>query len=875
MPPDPLASREPPQDLEAERALLGSIMLENNVTGDVLQIVEPASFYHPAHRILFEACVRLYDARKPIDVTILHNELRNAGTLEAVGGPDYLATLLETVPSAANAEHYAEIVREKFVRRELIRTCYEVLKLASEGGEEPAAMLDRAERMMFDIVKHRAKTASIKIGDILREAFQRITDIRDRKARVTGLETGFYDIDDLTTGFHPSQLIVVAGRPSMGKSSFALNIALHAGVELQKPVLFFSLEMDAQNIARNMLCTHARFDSQKIRKGLISEEEYAHLMVKAGKFQEAPIFIDDSSGLSALELRARARRFKAECDIQMIVVDYMQLMEVRGGGRNTPDSRQQEIALISRSLKALARELEVPVVALSQLSRQVESRESHRPVMSDLRECVTGDTPVMISDGRRVAIRDLVGKTPTVWTVNERGRVTRAKADRVWSVGRRPVLRVALASGRELKATAEHRLYGAAGWVRVSNLRPGDRLALSRRSPEPRSPLDWPVEHIQLLGQLVGDGSYLVHQPLRYTTSSSENSRVVAQAAEVLGCRVKRYRGRGKWHQLLLSGNGDRWHPRGVNRWLRNLGIYGQRSHEKRLPEEVFRLPNSQVSVLLRHLWATDGSITLRPRGARGAPRVYFATSSRGLARDVAALLLRFGIVGRLREVAQRKYRPMHTVDVSGGEQQIRFLENVGAFGPRVGAARRLLERLRSKPTNPNVDTLPIEVFDEVRASMKVRGMTQRRMANLRGTSYGGTAHFKFAPSRATIDSYARALHDDRLKKWSKADLFWDRVLKIEPAGTETVYDLTVPKTSSWLADGIVSHNSGAIEQDADLIMMLYRDEYYDPDTADKNTAEVIVAKQRNGPTGTVKLRFLKEFMRFENATGPAVATPR
>ncbi|MBI3098257.1 MAG: replicative DNA helicase [Planctomycetes bacterium] len=875
MPPDPLAAREPPQDLEAERALLGSILIDDRVTGEVLQIVEPASFYHPGHRTLFETCVRLYDARKPIDARILHDALATAGTLEAAGGADYIAGLFEAVPSAANAEHYAEIVREKFIRRELIRTCYEVLKMAAEGGEEPGTMLDRAERMMFDIVKHRAKAASLKIGDILREAFQRITDIRDRKARVTGLETGFYDIDDLTTGFHPSQLIVVAGRPSMGKSSLALNVALHAGVELQKPVLFFSLEMDAQNIARNMLCTHARFDSQKIRKGLISEEEYAHLMVKAGKFTEAPIFIDDTSGLSALELRARARRFKAENDIQIIFIDYMQLMEVRGGGRGGPESRQQEIAMISRSLKALARELEVPVIALSQLSRQVESRESHRPVMSDLRECVTGDTPVMLADGRRVPIRDLVGRKPMVWTVNERGKVTTARSDRIWSVGRKPVLRITLASGRELRATSSHRLYGASGWLRVSDLQPGDRLALSRTWPEPRNTLSWPVEHLQLLGQLIGDGSYLVHQPLRYTTSSPENSRIVARAARILGSSVKRYEGRGRWHQLLLGGNGNRWHPRGVNRWLRKLGIYGQQSHEKRLPEDVFRLPNGQVAVLLRHLWATDGSITLRRRGSRGAPRVYFATSSRGLALDVVALLLRFGIVARIRAVTQRGYRPVHTVDISGGEQQLRFLERVGAFGPRCESARRLLRLLRATGKNPNVDTLPVEVFDEARTAMKRRGVTQRGIAAMRGTSYGGTAHFRFAPSRDTISSYAGLLQNDRLRSWSESDLFWDRILKIEPAGVEPVYDLTVPKTASWLADGIVSHNSGAIEQDADVIMMLYRDEYYDPDTPDKNTAEVIIAKQRNGPTGTVKLRFLKEFMRFENATGPAVETPR
>jgi replicative DNA helicase len=411
-----------------------------------------------------------------------------------------------------------------------------------------------------------------------------------------------------------------------------------------------------------------------------------------------------------------------------------------------------------------------------------------------------------------------------------------------------------------------HRLLGAKGWVRVEALSPGDRLALGRQLPEPERTARWTDARVVLLAHLVGDGSYLPGQPLRYTTASEDNSKAVQEAAETsFDARVSRHPGRGRWHQLVIAGNGNRWHPAGVGQWLRNLGIHGQRSHEKRLPAEVFALPDRQLALLLRHLWATDGHISVRRPGSRGAGRVYFATCSRGLADDVAALLMRIGIIARIHATAQQGYRPVYAVDVSGGEFQRRFLAVVGGFGPRTAPAMHLAEQLAERPTNTNVDTLPCEVFLQVKAAMAASGISQRAMAAARGTSYGGASHFRFAPSRATVASYARILEDESLRRAAESDLFWDRVVEVTSAGEEDVFDLTVPGPASWLANGIVSHNSGAIEQDADVIMFIYREEVYVEDTDKQGVAEILVAKQRNGPTGSVDLTFLREYTRFEN----------
>ncbi len=852
----------PPQNLEAEQSVLGAVLLDNSAMAKAMELLVEEYFYRTSNRKIYRAMLELSDVGEVIDQITLTERLKAQGEIEAIGGAAYLAELVQSVASSANIRYHCKIVREKALLRELIHTSTEVLTRGYEGSSSIDELLDFAERSVFGIVQGKLDKSFTPINSIIKESLDLVDQLSKRKEHITGVPTGFYDLDDITAGLQPSDLVVIAGRPSMGKTSLALGMATHAAIKAKAVVGIFSLEMSKPQIVLRMLSSEARVDSHRLRIGKIEKEDWWRLAEAAGRLEQAQIFIDDTGGITVQQMRGKARRLKAEQrGLDLLIVDYLQLMQ----GRSDSESRQQEISDISRSLKALAKELNVPIVALSQLSRAVEARKPPIPMLADLRECVTGETLVILSDGRRVPVRDLVGATPEVFALSEEGRVGTAQSDKVWCVGNRPVFRVRLASGRAIRATGNHRLLGANGWKCVSELGVGDRLAIARELPEPSATETWPDLRVALLGQLIGDGSYLSHQPMRYTTSSEENSAIVAEAAQKeFGARVTRYAGRRTWHQLLISGNGNRWHPAGVNQWLREIGIFGQRSYEKRIPECAFRLGNVQIGLLLRHLWATDGTITPRAKG-RGDHAVVFSSNSQGLAQDVAALLLRIGIVARLQQAQQGTYRPMHVVRVSGGMDQQRFLDRVGAFEPKKAGAGKLAAALKGRISNTNVDTVPIEVFSQVKHAMRARGISQRQMAVMRGTSYGGTSHFQFAPSRSMLAEYAAILDDGVLAAQATNDLFWDRIVSIEQDGVEEVFDLTVPGPASWLADGIVSHNSGAIEQDADVVMFIYREDVYDENSERKGIADILVLKHRNGPTGKRHLRFEDRFAKFDN----------
>ncbi|MHC4078388.1 MAG: replicative DNA helicase [Planctomycetota bacterium] len=370
-----------PSNVDAERAVLGALLLHPDTVGEISQVLRANDFYQPPHRLIFEAILETFDERALSDVIAVEEALLKRGRLEEAGGRDVLLDLAGCVLSAAGVQYHAEIVREKAIQRQLLETCLDVSRLAYESSTDARELLDEAERRIFEIARISMATEVRGISDILQETFSRIELLRDRQGRITGVTTGYPDLDEVTSGLQTGELIVVAGRPSMGKTSFALNISERAAAS-QCGVALFSLEMSSQQVIQNMLCARAQIDGQALRKGRITDLQMRRLQDEAARLYEAPLFVDDTPGLTIGGLRAKCRRLKQQHDIQMIILDYLQLMSV--GGR--AESRQQEIAMISRSLKSLARELKVPVVALSQLNRDVENRDDHRPRMSDLRE---------------------------------------------------------------------------------------------------------------------------------------------------------------------------------------------------------------------------------------------------------------------------------------------------------------------------------------------------------------------------------------------------------------------------------------------------------------------------------------------------------
>lgn len=376
-----MLERTMPQSIEAEMSVLGAMILDNEVINLVIPILNKRSFYKTAHQELYQVIVDVYDKGQPVDLVVLREELKKRSLLEKVGGVEFLIELEEAVPTIGNVEYYANIVREKAIKRNLIEVAATIQKQSFEESTDTEQLLDASERAIFDITQQKFNTASTRLNEILKETFSRIENLHDKQSRLTGVSSGYYDLDDKTCGLQPSELIIFAARPSMGKTSLVLNIVEHVGVVEKKPVVIFSLEMSAQQVAQNMLCSHARIDAHKLRMGFLDDKQWSDLSYGLGSLSEAPIFIDDTPGLTVLEVRAKARRLKAQYDIQLVAVDYLQLMESSRG-----ENRQQEISIISRGLKSLARELKIPVIAVSQLNRSAESREGHRPRMSDLRE---------------------------------------------------------------------------------------------------------------------------------------------------------------------------------------------------------------------------------------------------------------------------------------------------------------------------------------------------------------------------------------------------------------------------------------------------------------------------------------------------------
>ncbi|TLF70629.1 intein-containing replicative DNA helicase [Nocardia asteroides NBRC 15531] len=997
--------------MAAEQSVLGGMLLSKDAIADVVEVLRPGDFYRPAHQAVYDTILDLYGRGEPADPVTVAAGLDRRGELKRIGGPPYLVTLTQTVPTAANAGFYAEIVAEKAILRRLVEAGTRIVQFGYAGadGQDIAEVVDRAQAEVYEVTERRTTEDFMPLEELLQPTMDEIDSIASRGGISLGVPTGFTELDELTNGLHPGQMIIVAARPGVGKAlaldtplptpngwttmgevrvgdelvgpdgrptrvvattevmsdrpcyevefsdgtviiadeehqwtTLAPTLAPHPVVrttgdiahslrtprdhfahavprtarsearqivDVRKidplPVrcvqvdntdhmylagrslvpthnstlgmdfmrscsikhglasVIFSLEMSRTEIVMRLLSAEAKIKLGDMRSGRMSDDDWTKLARRMSEISEAPLFVDDSPNLTMMEIRAKARRLKQRHDLKLVVVDYLQLMT---SGKKV-ESRQQEVSDFSRNLKLLAKELEVPVIAISQLNRGPEQRTDKRPMVSDLREsgCMPASTRILRADtGAEVSLGELLasGEQPLVWSLDERMRMVARPMVKVFPSGRKEVFRLRLASGREVEATGNHPFLTVDGWIALDKLTVGDRLATPRNVPEPVHTTRLPEDEIVLLAHMIGDGSCVKRQPIRYASVDEENLTAVTAAAQHFGVSAVRDEyAAARVTTLRLPAPYQLTHGKRnpIAAWLDSLGLFGLRSYEKFVPEPIFALPNDQVALFLRHLWATDGSVRWDAK-ARQA-RVYYASTSRRLIDDVNQLLLRLGVHGRIKTVRKGDYRPCYHLVIDGGENQSTFLRDVGVHGARGKSAEAVLTELAPMTRNPNVDTVPAEVWNRVRTLLADKEMTHREFSAAMGSRFCGSTMWKRSPSRSRLARVAAVLDDADIDMLATNDVFWDKIVEITSLGEQDVYDGTVPGTHNFVAQGISAHNS--LEQDADMVILLHRPDAFERDDPRGGEADLIVGKHRNGPTATITVAHQLHLSRF------------
>jgi replicative DNA helicase len=674
----------PPQNIEAEQAVLGSLLLDKNAITKVADLLEPSDFYNPAHEKIYETILDLYEKRRPIDILTLTNRLKELNKLQEVGGAGYLAELTNQVTTPSHVDHYAKLVKEKRALRDLIKVSAEITEEAFSSTKEFEDLMDDIEHKILSISQRSLPQNFTPIREELKSAYERIERLHEHKESLRGVPTGFTGLDNLLSGLQKSDLIVLGARPSLGKTSLALDIARYAALKANVPVGLFSLEMSREQVIDRLISAESQVPLWKLRTGRIGSELEFHMIQDAlDKLSRAPIFIDDSPSPNILQMRSTARRLQIEHGLGLLIVDYLQLI----APRKHSDNLVAQVTEISRGLKALARELNVPLLALSQLSRAVDQRDHKVPKLHDLREsgCLTGDTLITRADtGEMVTLRSLAereNQTPVpVFTLDENWKLKIGFITKAFSSGRKPVYELRTASGRTIRASANHPFRKLHGWSRLDQLAPGDAIALPR---------------------------------------------------------------------------------------------------------------------------------ILKP---------------------------------------------------------IQILETVGCAGSRGELIPALIAALRRIASGPGNDIIPKEAWPLLLEPAKAAaGVSRREIAKRLNVSYSGSSTFQSGIGRERTAHAGTACQSRVLAAIGQSDIFWDRIVSITPCGEEETYDATVPGTHNFVANDIIVHNS--IEQDADVVLFIYRKDRdkIDVPIEEQNIAQIIVAKHRNGPLGSVELRFDAERVSFRN----------
>lgn len=878
----------PPNSKESEMMVLGSMLTSVNSLNIGADALDDSDFYYTEHKIVFQALKAAYKNDKPADVHLICEELKRQEKLKAVGGVGYVTTLAQYAGTAAYIEEYAELVRNKSILRRMIHAAQDVEKTALEDPQDVLSVLDDAQQKFFQISQVATPGAGVTIQELLtgikaESKLPYLKELQERQERyqtrgpeeagITGVPTHFMDLDKMINGLSPSNLIILAARPAMGKTAFALNVAENICFRNQIPVGIFSLEMSAEQLLHRIICSQSEVESDKIKTGALSGMDYQRIVASVNAMQKHTMIIDDQPGLKITDLRARARRMREAHNVGLIVIDYLQLLSGSGASR-TVENRQNEISEISRMLKTLARELNIPVICLSQLSRKVEERQGHRPMMSDLREsgCLTGDALIEDAEtGKRYTIKELAERkeqTPLyVHAVDKNLKLGKHRMIKAFYSGKKVVYELKTRSGRSIKASGNHPFLKLEGWIPLDQLKTGDKIGLPRKLDITQAPSKIHDKELVLLAHLLGDGGILPRQPYHYTSADEENIQTVVESANQLFNIQPRIVKQKNWFHAYLPSperltHGKR-HP--ITDWFTQLGLNRVRSYEKRIPQALFECSEEQITLFLRHLWATDGNISVKSaKGRKTAAAVYYASSSKELSTQTQHLLLRAGVQSTLRVVPSASgHRNMYHVDIQNTANQKRFFSKIGCAGKRGHIVPFLLEELEKIEENPNTDIIPKEAWrTAIKEAKEKNAMSWRDVSSKLGMSYCGSTLFKSGISRKRMQALSQAVPSKELLDLAESGVYWDDIISIEPLGIEDVYDATVEEVHNFVANDIIVHNS--IEQDADIVMFLLRREYYDP--YDKpGLAEVIVAKNRHGGIGTVNLTYRKELAQFAN----------
>lgn len=844
-----------PFDKEAEQAVLGSCLIDPLAIYSISDVLVPEDFFIPQHAVIFKAMASMAERGEPIDEVTIYNQLSRTDEVGQAGGLGYVSELVLIVPSAISALYYARTVAEHALRRRLIRAALVITTKASDVTVEEDDLRAHAEAEFYGAISEERggdlpEVMAIRID----RALQRFDDLSTGKLEMTGISTEIRKLDALTRGFQKGEMTILAARPGVGKSVMAAQFAYWAAVQREN-VAFFSLEMTADSIIDRIICNASAISSTSYRLGRLSTNDYHKMQENAQWMRSLPITLDDQPRLSVSKLRSRARRLAITGKCDMLVLDYLQLL--RPSTRRKDGNRVQEITEISGELKDIARELNIPVIALSQLSRASEQRSDHRPQLSDLRECVAGDQRIY---------NPTTGLSPRVANLSESATVAAgtqgvtSHVAEVWQAGTKPILCLTTATGKELRCSKDHRLYTFSGWKKASELIVGERILSPRRLPAPDQRLVT-IEQARLLGYLVSDGSYCRHRSVSYT--KGEQALVDEVARLTLDCfdgivlpRIHPHASGCPQIDLTVSDERGMGRGPGTNpliNWLQDIGIHGQRGKEKTVPDVILGSSNDITRQFVSTLWAGDGCVTL----SRERWTVKFVSTSEDLVRTLQHLLMRFGVLSVLGkpEWNTKSTMPLRTLTV-GGKEICKFAEAFDLPGHKGELLKRAASAQEMCGENTRIDRLPLPVTHAVAAGLRAEGV--------RTTTYRPQAKEMHPLMARQLGS---ELNWPWLERLAHPDMFWDKVASVVDEGVEEMtFDLSVPLAGNFVVSDMLTHNSGAIEQDADVVLFIYRPDFNNPEASEeaKSRTKLIVAKNRNGSLGEIELIFRGDQFRFD-----------